>query len=802
MTANPSRVDLHVHSRFSAHATDWLLRKFDFPASTSEPLELYSKLRAAGMDLVTLTDQDSIEGCLEIADQPGVFIGEQVTALFPEDECRIHMLVWGHSESQHEEIQQVRENIYELQQYLVENSLTHAVAHPLQSPDTKFSVAHMQKLVLLFRHFETVNGRYHQRLGQWVEYALSRLTADRIAHFAEATGIAPTHEEAWKKVFVGGSDDHGGVALGRAWTEAEGPPDPASFLERVRGGNCVACGKGGNPIIMAHGDYQTAYTYIKKRFSLTPNSPGIDLIEKAFTRFMEGRDPTEFTLGEKLGFVVQGLATGKIFEMALAGSSTPFRELSTYFSKPEVKKALAEETSGVSEPERRAFLMANLIANQLGYRLFDQCIRQVSSGRIIESIQTVSTLVPVAALLSPYIHAFRLPKREFLQQLVVETAGELPADLQNTKRAWFTDTLDDVNGVATTIRKMTAAGHAGGYDVRVMTCRSSAADLGIPIKNFKPVGEFELPEYELQSLSFPPTLHILDHLDSGGYSEVILSTPGPLGLAALLAAKSLGLRTVGIYHTDFPQYVRILTGDSFMETGTWDYMHWFYGQLDLVYVNSEDYRKSWLERGIPAEKLAILPRGLDTDMFSAKRADPAFWRNRGLNDGEVGILYVGRVSKEKNLDLYATVLERLKARGHKVRPLVVGDGPYASVMKDKLPDGIFTGYLQGEELAAAYASADLFLFPSTTDTFGNVILEAQACGLPTIVSDIGGPRDLVRHGVDGFITKALDLSDLTEATAKLLTNPSLRESMGRAATNRVQSRNWQSAFEKFWNGPA
>ncbi len=346
---------------------------------------------------------------------------------------------------------------------------------------------------------------------------------------------------------------------------------------------------------------------------------------------------------------------------------------------------------------------------------------------------------------------------------------------------------------------MTAAGVASGHDITIITCRSEVADHGVPLKNFDPIGEFELPEYELQRLSFPPVLQIFDYLEQGGFTEVIISTPGPTGLSALAAAKSLGIRVVGIYHTDFPQYVRILTDDSFMETLTWNFMHWFYSQLDVIYVNSEDYRKCWIERGIPREQLRILPRGLDSHLFHPSRREPSFWRARGLTEGELGMLFVGRISKEKNLDLIVTAVTRLRDSKSPVHPIFVGDGPYMAEMKKLLPHAIFTGYLDGEDLARAYASADFFVFPSTTDTFGNVILEAQASGLPVIVSDIGGPRDLVEHGTDGLITKGHDAGELTEAIRTLANDSTLRINMGKAARSRVESRNWTEAFEQFWN---
>src|SRR5207253_9884768 len=124
------------------------------------------------------------------------------------------------------------------------------------------------------------------------------------------------------------------------------------------------------------------------------------------------------------------------------------------------------------------------------------------------------------------------------------------------------------------------------------------------------LGEFELPEYELQKLSFPPILRILDYIQRQGFTEIIISTPGPIGLTALAAAKMLNLQTSGIYHTDFPQYIRILTDDSFLESVAWRYMHGVYGQLDSVFVNSEECRRRRVARGFAPEQLEVLPRGL------------------------------------------------------------------------------------------------------------------------------------------------------------------------------------------------
>ncbi len=614
-----ARADLHIYSKYSDRAEDWVLRRLDFPASFSDPRAVYDQLRAKGMTFVTLTDQNTIAGCQEIMGLPGTFLSEEVTATFPEDGCRVNVLAYGITEPQHEALQAARENVYDLQRYLAEAGIAHAVAHPLHAPREDLTPLHFRKLALLFRHFEGVNGRYSALLSDTARFALGSLTEEAIERFAAETGIQPTHQEAWKKVFVGGSDDHGGVFPARGYTETADCGSVEEFLNHVRLGDCRATGRAGSPLAMAHGTYNVAFQFAKARLEVKAHEPGVGLVEKMFSRFMEGRDPTEFTFGEKLNFLAQGVLSGKIFEMAKPGNSSIWKELATYFSEPKVKAALAEATAGVEESERRAFLMANLIANQLGFRFFNQFIGQITSGKIIESIQTISPLVPIVALLSPYIHALRMPKRTWLAEMSEGLCGRVPESLHNTRRVWFTDTLEDVNGVATTIKRMTSAGVAAGYDLQVVVSSPEIGDMGIPLKNFPPVGEFELPEYELQRLSFPPVLEMAEWMARENVSEVIISTPGPVGLAALAAAKALGLRTAGIYHTAFPQYVKILTDDAFMETLTWNFMHWFYTQMDLVWVNSEDYRKEWVDRGIPPERIKILPRGLDIELFHPTR---------------------------------------------------------------------------------------------------------------------------------------------------------------------------------------
>src|SRR5207248_2625682 len=187
---------------------------------------------------------------------------------------------------------------------------------------------------------------------------------------------------------------------------------------------------------------------------------------------------------------------------------------------------------------------------------------------------------------------------------------------------------------------------------------------------------------------------------------------------------------------------------------------------------------------------------LDTTLFSPEHRDPAFGQKFGEHNGAVHLLYVGRISKEKDLDVLAQAYRQLRDEGLPIQLYLVGDGPYLQALNKALPEAVFTGYLRGKELAAAYASADVFVFPSTTDTFGNVVIEAQASGVPVIVSDTGGPKELVEANVNGVVTKSHDVEDLARAIRDLVDDKRKRDQMSRRAGPAVRARTWSGAGRK------
>jgi glycosyltransferase involved in cell wall biosynthesis len=223
----------------------------------------------------------------------------------------------------------------------------------------------------------------------------------------------------------------------------------------------------------------------------------------------------------------------------------------------------------------------------------------------------------------------------------------------------------------------------------------------------------------------------------------------------------------------------------------------FYPSVDEVLVPSKFIAKLLHRRGLRNRKLLILDRWVDLDRFHPEKRTPGFWRRFGLEneDGLVKFVYVGRLGVEKNLTQLAEAYRRLRATRSDAHLVIVGDGPFRRQLEQLLA-GLpvtFTGFLQGEDLPRAIASADAKLFPSTTDTWGNAPLEAEACGLPVVVSDVGGPCELMEDGVTGFKVRGRDADALHHAMV-LLMDPETRARMGRNARAFVEQNRVDEPF--------
>ena len=349
----------------------------------------------------------------------------------------------------------------------------------------------------------------------------------------------------------------------------------------------------------------------------------------------------------------------------------------------------------------------------------------------------------------------------------------------------------EVNGVARTLHRWVEAFRARGHHVQVLRprqppeARSAERVLGLP-----------LPFYPQLRFGVASPVRLRTLLERFGPDVVHIATEGPLGWAALLAAGSLGLPVASSFHTNFDHYLNHygLGGLEFLLLA---YLRWFHNQTAVTLVPSEATRRRLLANGM--QRVEIWSRGVDGQAFHPRRRDPALRASLSLGPDDPLLLYVGRLAPEKNLPALLVAFARLRQRlpsplGERVRLAVVGDGPQLEAFRAAQPPAVlFPGAQHGPALSRWYASADLFAFPSRSETFGNVVLEAQAAGLPVVGYDCQGVSERVTHGEDGLLTPPN--GDLADALEVLCLSRTLRQRLAAAARRTAERQDWKPIFD-------
>ncbi len=780
--ARVSRCDLHVHSKYSDRPSEWFLRRVGAPESFVDPREVYRNARQKGMDFVTISDHNCIKGALEIAHLPGAFLSNEVTTYFPENGAKVHILVTGIDEEQFRMIQELRADIYRLQEYLMGEDIICSLAHVLFRVNGRLTIDQFERLLLLFPRFELINGSRDRRAADLLGAVLDSLTPEMIAEMADRQGIEPYGPHPWRKSLTAGSDDHSGAYTAGAFTKTPLAANVHEFLAFLRRGDHEPDGSCGGSVLMGHAFYHIAYSYYQDRFVRGNASGKPTLMVQLFERLLK----PAVSEGQSRG--LKGLATRYFVSRQLNKLSETERQLVADFRRL-FSDSQELDTAQPLLDDRRTFRIACHISQTLGYTFLKRFVEFVRQGRLMESLQTVASLAPVALSMAPYLAAFSTQHKD--ERFHKAVAAHFPAAAHlrraSENKAWLTDTFTEVNGVSRTIQVLAQTARKTGRKLVVLTCGENQPETKMDLKNFPPVGTFPLPEYESQTLAFPPFLEVVEYIERHRFNELIISTPGPMGLTGLAAARLLGLRTTGIYHTDFVQYVRHLTQDDDMADLTWQYMRWFYDQCTTILTPTDYYRRQLLDSGIEPSKLGVMARGVDTELFHPSKAEPSYF-DRYTAAATFRFLYVGRISKEKNVESLLDAFEEVIGRGYAVRLVFVGDGPLRPQLATRCKDRpvAFTGVLEGEELARAYASGDCMVFPSTTDTFGNVVLEAQASGLPVIVSDEGGPAEIVRRHESGIVVDLARPHALAEAMERAMLDTDLRGELRARAAQRCR----------------
>ncbi len=751
-----SRADLHCHSTASAVAKLGVQHALGLPECATPPEEVYALAKRRGMDFVTITDHDTIEGAQAIADRPDVFVSEELTAGFRGEPQQVHVLCLGITPDDHDWLQAHRDDVEVVAGYLHEREIACALAHPFYAVAAPLTARHRRRLAELFGIWEVRNG----------------------ARDAELNLPAAVYVETHGGIGVGGTDDHAGIDIGRTYSETPLAATPAELLAHVRAGRVQAHGDHGSAARWAH----NAMALALRALGRGPAGPAPDpravlrMVERVMSE-SDGRGGAEPGRDDMPGGgAVLGPEDARALLRAWLAAvelDLPDGDLIAYLQTDGFSHADLQRRARRCHERKLAAAVGKLTAAAASLTAPHAAAPSDPGGAAIELFDACVPAIPYA------------PAAAFLgrekRRLAARGTGPV-------RVALVADGVGSMHGVTRALDEIRERG-VPGFEVEVIGS-DPHVDRRLPV-----VAEVEIPFYPGLRVGVPGLPAVVDALAEGRYALVHVCAPGPAGVAAGLTGRMLGLPLAGSFHTELGAYAQLRSGEPRVALGMQLAQQAFYGRCGVVLSPSAAADASLRALGIRDERIARWDRGVDVARFSPSRRDPG-----RLPPGRVNVLYAGRIAHEKGADLLAGAFLAARARDRRLHLLLAGGGPEEERMRARLGRAAtFLGWLEGEELAATYATADIFLFCSETDTFGQVVLEAQASGLPVVAVDAGGPAELIADGRSGLLC-APRAEALGAAVAGLARSRAMRERLARGGLAAVRERTWEAALGRLAEG--
>lgn len=371
---------------------------------------------------------------------------------------------------------------------------------------------------------------------------------------------------------------------------------------------------------------------------------------------------------------------------------------------------------------------------------------------------------------------------------------QYPAQRRSLRLAVVTETYPpEINGVALSLGRMVNGLRERNHDIQLIRPRQLPGDQPAKHQGFDELltGGLPIPRYPNLRLGLPAKRILINQWLHQRPDLVHIITEGPLGWSALQAATTLKIPVCSDFRTNFHSYSQHY-GIGLLKKPIVAYLRKFHNRTLATLVPTEQLRSELAGAGF--RNLQVISRGVDTRLFDPKRRDPELRRRWGADGRTPVVLHVGRIAAEKNLTALNGAFAKIRQRSPEARLLLVGDGPEAGNLRGQWPDAIFTGMLRGETLAAHYASADLFLFPSLTETFGNVTLEAMASGLPVVAFDYAAAGQHIQHGNNGLLAGFGNNSEFAAAASTMidmyLDEPVRFTALGTQARDTAEQLDW------------
>ena len=660
------KIDLHVHSRHSKTPSEWILRKLGARESYTLPIDVYKIAKNRGMDAVTITDHDTIDGCLEIAHLSDTFISCEYTVSFPLENWKSHVLCYNMTPEHHERLLKLRSDIFDFTDYAKSRGIPHTLAHALSSPDGELTPARFDQLLRIFDTWE-INGAKDGRVN---EYLLTIL--DRMKPGCKLTA---------------GSDDHSSLTIAGSWTEVPGASNVREFFEGLKAGDALVSDPYSSPYDLAWNIYSVGWQWLYE-------SEAPDGLADAVNKYLLPPERVARpSLARKLRVV------GRI-----ADPRNWPRMTAMIFAKRQIEKLNSHPGSDL-QLSRQWFNLMDALTSKYLAKVGNTMVNGVINKKFYNTFSYLGAPVALYSLLAPIFAAFAdfSAQRRLSEEVWRHYA---PSHTRPTKIVKFTDTFGSVDGVSWTLEELLKEAQRSGKDYTLVSCVGATDATGH--KRFDPVGMISAPEYEGQKLCWPPLLKMLEYCYDNQFALAQAATPGPVGMAGLIIARVLGLPFQAVYHTQIPEFIGKATGSGFMEAVARRYCMWFYDGADKVFTPSEHTKGHLIRHGVRQDKISVYPRGINTVFFHPSKRS-SYWESKwGIPPESVKGLFVGRISREKDLPLLVTVfkslIDELKVRSNGKAPppmtlVAVGSGAYGEEMRVECKGYpvLLTGELHGEE---------------------------------------------------------------------------------------------------------
>jgi len=748
-TPMTSRVDMHCHSTASQLSRLGVQRSLGLPECATPPEEVYALAKRRGMDFVTITDHDTIDGCLELADRPDCFVSEELTARFAGEPQAVHVLCYGITPGDHEWLQANSGDVEACAAHLHENGIACALAHPFFNVAAPLTRRHRRRLAELFPVWEVRNG----------------------SRAAELNMPAAIYIETHGGIGIGGSDDHAGVDIGRTFTEVPvGARTPEEFLRSLRRGDAEAGGEQGSAAKWTHAAMALATRALvldDPRSQFSPDSGGNYDRERG----AGAPDPA---------------AVLKMAERVIREGAAREGKVAADIGPDDARCLLEAWLDGVGLPLRGRELIDYMQSDGFSHADLYRRARRIHDRRLRAAVDGAAASIAggdVPAAVGGFFEALvpAIPYAPSSVFLGAEKAKLASREGERRRVALIVDGIGSMHGVTHTIEQVRERG-VPGFEVEVI-----GTDAGVD-RRLPAAAEVEVPFYEGLRLGVPGLPDLVETLADGRYDLIHVTAPGPAGVAATLLSRVTGAPLLASYHTELADYAGLRSGDGGLEAAARMALGAFYGAAGAVLSPSPAADASLAGLGVDQSRVGRWERGVDTERFDPRKADPDAF------PGELKVLYAGRLTREKGVDLLAESFLRAHRADPRLHLLLAGGGPEEAELRERLGErATFLGWLEGEDLARAYASADLFLFASSTDTYGQVILEAGASGLPVVAVAEGGPAALIENRHTGLLCRP-DADHLAGAVLQLASSPPLREQLGEAAASAARERSWERAM--------